>query len=408
MTDSIVTRAPRRALVFIVITVAIDAIGIGIIVPVLPQLFMDLTGSGIAEAAIYGGWLTALFGAAQFFATPILGNLGDRFGRRPVLLLSLTAFGIDYVITGFAPTIVWLFATRLLAGIFGATYSIANAYIADVTDPRDRARYFGLLGAAFGFGFIIGPSLGGVLGEYGSRVPFFAAAGLALLNVLYGIFILPESLPLEHRRPFSLRRANPIGAIAQLRHLPSLLGLFGVMFLLQIAGSTIPATWPFYTMLKLGWTSGDVGYSLAAYGALNIVIQGWLLGKATRRLGETRTIYLGLCFSTISYLGFAFADQSFTMLAWIVPSSIGFLAGPALTSTMSRNVAKDAQGELHGALASTYSLTSVFTPLLMTQIFSSFSAADAAFRFPGAPYLLAAILAAAGLCCLMFLLREKR
>ena len=401
-------RAPRRALAFIIVTVVIDAIGIGVIVPVLPQLFIDLTGASIADAAIYGGWLTALFGAAQFVATPILGNLGDRYGRRPVLLVSLAAFGIDYVITGFAPTIVWLFATRLLAGVFGATYSIANAYVADITEPGERARYFGLLGAAFGFGFIIGPSLGGMLGEFGSRVPFFTAAGLAMLNVLYGYFILPESLPVANRRSFSLRRANPLGALLQLRRHPEMVGLFSVTFLLQVAGSTLPATWPYYTMLKLGWGSADVGYSLAAYGLLSIIVQGWLLGHVLHRLGERRTIFVGLGFSIVAYIGFAFADSGTAMLAWIIPSGLGYLAGPALTSAMSRLVGRDAQGELHGALASSYSLTSVFTPLLMTQVFSAFSAVDATIRFPGAPYLMAAALAALGLVGLLILLRPTQ
>ncbi|MCC6203070.1 MAG: TCR/Tet family MFS transporter [Gammaproteobacteria bacterium] len=407
MTDESAARAPRRALAFIIITVVIDAIGIGIVVPVLPQLFIDLTGASIADAAIYGGWLTAMFGAAQFIATPILGNLGDRYGRRPVLLVSLAAFGSDYVLTGLAPTIAWLFVTRLLAGVFGATYSIANAYIADITEPGERARYFGLLGAAFGFGFIIGPSLGGMLGEFGPRVPFFTAAALALLNVLYGFFFLPESLPAANRRPFSLRRANPLGALLQLRRHPELVGLFSVMFLLQIAGSTLPATWPYYTMLKLGWGSADVGYSLAAYGLLSIIVQGWLLGQVLHRLGEQRTIFIGLGFSIIAYLGFALADSGLAMLAWIIPSGLGYLAGPALTSTMSRLVARDAQGELHGALASSYSLTSVFTPLLMTQVFSAFSAADAPLHFPGAPYLMAAALTAFGFVGLFLLLRRS-
>ena len=387
----------RNALIFLLITVMIDSIGIGVIVPVLPTLVSELGHTDLAGAAVIGGWLTAVFAVAQFFAMPLLGNLSDRFGRRPVLLVSLLSFGVDYLVSGLAPTIGWLFATRVLAGVFGATQSTASAYIADVSDPRHRARYFGYVGAAFGVGFIVGPMLGGMLGAYGPRIPFFVAAALALANAVYGYFVLPESLKLTSRRRFSLKRANPFGAFMQMRRYTFLIGLLAALLFVNLATMTLPATWPFFTMLKFRWSEAQVGYSLAAFGVLSIVVQGGLLSIMSRRIGDKWTAYIGLGFGVVGLLGFAFADRSWLAAAFIIPTSMGFLAGPSLISIMSNEVPADSQGELQGTIASLFSLASILTPIVMTQLFSYFSGPHAPVHFPGIPYLAGAILSVMGL-----------
>jgi DHA1 family tetracycline resistance protein-like MFS transporter len=266
--------ARKRATIFILITILLDTIGFGIIAPVMPELIMELTGEGIGQAARYGGWLLFIYAVMQLFFAPILGNLSDRFGRRPVLLCSLTAFGLDYILMGMAPTLTWLFVGRALAGVFGATHATANAYVADITAPDQRAKSFGLIGATWGIGFMIGPVVGGLLGEYGPRVPFFAAAGLALLNVVYGSIVLTESLSEENRRPFAWKRANPIGAIHQMRRYPVVIGLFFAVVFYQIAHDANPSTWSFYTMLKFGWSERDIGLSMGAVGLMMAIVQG--------------------------------------------------------------------------------------------------------------------------------------
>ena len=395
---------PRGALIFLLVTVMIDAIGIGVIVPVLPTLVSDLTQTNLAGAAVYGGWLTAVFSIAQFFAMPLLGNLSDRFGRRPVLLVSLLSFGVDYLVSGLAPTIGWLFATRVLAGVFGATQSTASAYIADVSNSENRSRYFGYVGAAFGVGFIVGPMLGGALGVYGARIPFFLAAGLALANAIYGYFVLPESLKLTSRRRFSLKRANPFGAFIQMRRYTFLVGLLTALLFVNLAIMTLPATWPFFTMLKFHWSEAQVGYSLAGFGVLSIVVQGGLLGVLSRRIGDKWTAYIGLGFGVVGLLGFAFANASWLAVAFIIPTSLGFLSGPSLVSIMSNEVPADSQGELQGAIASLFSLAAVLAPIVMTQLFSYFSEPGAPVHFPGAPYLASAILSVLGLVGVVWVL----
>jgi DHA1 family tetracycline resistance protein-like MFS transporter len=382
----------RRALTFIFITVLIDMIGFGIIIPVMPELIMELTGEGLSRAARYGGWLLFLYALMQFFFAPIIGNLSDRFGRRPVLIFSLVAFGFDYLLMGLAPTIAWLFAGRFVAGIAGATHSTANAYIADVSPPERRAQNFGLMGAAFGLGFILGPVLGGLLGEYGPRVPFFAASGLALCNAVYGFLILPETLPAEERRRFDLRRANPVGALAQMRRYPVIVGLFGAFVLYMIAHDANPATWTYYTMLKFDWTEREVGYSMGFVGLGVALVQGFLIRAAIPRMGELRAVYLGFALMSLSFVGFAFASAGWMMYAFIVPFSLGGLATPALRGIMSNRVPANAQGELQGALASVMSLTAIVAPLFMTQLFGYFTSDAAPLYFPGAPFLTAGVL----------------
>ena len=382
----------RRPLLFIFITVLIDMIGFGIIIPVMPELIMELTGEGLGRAAQYGGWLLFVYALMQFFFAPIIGNLSDRFGRRPVLLFSLVAFGCDYLVMGFAPTLAWLFAGRIVAGIAGATHSTASAYIADVSPPEQRSQNFGLIGAAFGLGFMLGPVLGGFLGEYGPRVPFFAAAGLALCNAAYGFLILPETLSPADRRPFQLRRANPVGALAQMRSYPVVVGLFGALILYMIAHDANPAVWSYYTMLKFGWTEREVGYSMGAVGLGVTLVQGFLIRAAIPRIGELRAVFVGYGLMSLAFAGFAFASAGWMMYAFIVPLSLGGLATPALRGIMSNRVPDNAQGELQGAIASALSLTAIVAPLFMTQLFGYFTSDAAPLYFPGAPFLTAGVL----------------
>lgn len=385
-------RGNGQATVFILGTIALDTIGFGIIVPVMPELIMELTGEGFSGAARYGGWLLFLYALMQFFFAPVLGNLSDRFGRRPVLLGSLAAFGVDYVLMGLAPTIGWLFVGRILAGVFGATHATANAYVADVSPPEERARRFGWIGATWGIGFMIGPVIGGLLGEFGPRVPFFVAAALALLNVAYGFFVLPESLPPEQRRPFVFARANPVGALRQMRHYPIVLGLFIPMALYLIAHDANPSTWSFYTMLKLGWTERDVGLSMGAVGLAMAVVQAGLIGVILERFGDRMAVIGGYAMMAAAYFGFAYATASWMMYAFIVPFALGSIVTPAIRGILANQVPADAQGELQGAIASLNSLTAIGAPLLMTQLFGYFTANDAPLYFPGAPFFLAGLL----------------
>ena len=380
------------ALIFIFITLLIDVIGFGIIIPVIPALISELTGEGIAAAAQYGGWLMFSYAVIQFFFAPILGGLSDQYGRRPVILLSLFGFGIDYLVVAFAPTITWLFAARMIAGITGASFTTASAYIADVSTPEKRAQNFGLLGAAFGIGFIIGPVIGGVLGQYGSRVPFFAAAGLTLVNWLYGYFILPESLPKENRRPFSWRRANPMGTLKQLRLYPVILGLVASLMLIYVAAHSTQSTWTYYTIFKFDWNEAMVGYSLGFVGLMVAIVQGGLIRVIIPKIGQRRGVYVGLFFYAIGFVLFAFANQGWMMFAFMVPYALGGLAGPSMQGIMTGQVPSNAQGELQGALTSVISVTSIIGPPLMTNLFAWFTDGTTGIHFPGAPFLMGAVL----------------
>lgn len=384
-------RPQGAALIFIFITVLVDVIGLGIIIPVLPGLIMELTGEGLSMASRYGGWLMFTYAIMQFLAAPVIGGLSDRYGRRPVLLASLFGFGIDYIILGFAPTITWLFIGRFMAGITGASFTTASAYIADVSPPEKRGQNFGLIGAAFGLGFIVGPVLGGLLGHFGPRVPFFAAAGLTLLNWLYGYFILPESLKPESRRPFNWKRANPLGSLMQVRKYPVIVGLIAVLVLTYIAGHATQSTWAYYTMEKFGWDEKAVGYSLGFVGLMVALVQGGLIRVAIPKLGEVRSVYLGLILYAIGFVGFAFASAGWMMYAIMVPFALSGLAGPALQGIMSNQVPANSQGELQGALTSLMSLTSVVGPPLMTNLFGYFTSENAPVFFPGAPFLAGAV-----------------
>lgn len=382
----------KAAMGFIFITLLIDVTGLGLIIPVVPKLIQELINGSLSEASEWGGWLTFVYAIMQFLFAPVLGNLSDKYGRRPILLFALLGFGVDYIFTALAPTIWWLFIGRLFAGITGASITTASAYIADVSTNENRAQNFGMIGAAFGLGFIIGPVIGGLLGEFGSRVPFVVAAALALLNALYGFFVLPESLSKENRRPFSWKRANPLGSLLQLKKYPSIGGLIGSLVLIYIAAHAVQSTWTYINIEKLKWTEAIIGYSLGIIGALVAVVQGVLIRFINPKLGNERSVYTGLTLYAIGMLLFAFATETWMMFVFLVPYCLGGIAGPALQSIISGQVPPNEQGELQGALTSLMSFTSIIGPVLMTHLFAWFTRPTAKVHFAGAPFLMGAVL----------------
>ena len=399
----------RTAMTFIFITMLLDTIGLGVIIPVSPALISQLTHQPLSGAAHWGGWLFFVYAGMQFLCGPLIGNLSDRFGRRPLLIGSLLMLGIDYLITGLAPTIAWLFIGRTLSGMAGAAYPTANAYIADVSPPEKRAANFGMIGAAFGLGFILGPALGGFVGaHWGVRAPFYAAAILSFANALFGLVVLKESLPPERRRKFELWRANPLGALKSLKRFPGLLGLFIVLVFAQTAHDSLPSTWSYYTMLKFGWGPAEVGWSLVAVGVLTSVTYALLPGFLTARIGERRTAILGYICGLASYAGFAFAASSWVFYAWMLPFNVSGVSGPALNAILSRDVPADEQGELQGAVTSVNSLTSVAAMLLMPNLFGWFTGPAAPVYFPGAAFLAASLCEIAGLVVFVMAMRRLK
>ncbi|HTP77792.1 MAG TPA: TCR/Tet family MFS transporter [Rhizomicrobium sp.] len=398
MSEPVTRPASNYALAFIFVTMLVDTIGLGIIIPVTPKIIAQLTGEGLSDAARWGGWLMFVFALMQFVFAPLLGNLSDRFGRRPVLICSLLALSVDYMITGLAPTIAWLFIGRTLSGIAGATYPTANAYIADVSPPEKRAANFGLTGAAFGVGFVIGPAIGGVVGElFGPRMPFFVSAAVTLGNALFGLLVLKESLPVQRRRPFEFWRANPAGSLLALRRYPMVFGLIGVMVLARLAHDANPATWTYYTMLKFHWTSAQVGYSLMAVGVLTAFSFGVLPRVVIPRIGEPRAVYLGFLCAALGYAGYAFSTSPWQIYAWMLVWALAGVGNPALNAIMSKQVPANEQGELQGAVASLGSLTSIAAPVVMTNLFAYFTSGSAPFYFAGASFLAAALFELAAL-----------
>lgn len=387
----------KPALGFIFITLLLDVIGFGILIPVFPKLLEELAGSDISGASLYSGWLMFSYSIMQLIFSPILGSLSDRFGRRPVLLASLFGFGLDYLIIAFAPSVAWLFVGRILAGIMGASFTTASAYIADISTPEKRAQNFGMIGAAFGLGFIIGPVLGGVLGQYGVRIPFYVAAGLTLLNWLYGYFVLPESLPKSNRRKFDIKRANPVGSLKHLRKYPVISGMVGSLICIYIAGFATQSTWTFYTMERYHWNESLVGYSLGLVGLLMAIVQGGLVRILNPKLGNVKSIYVGMVFYLVGLILIAFAPYGWMIFAIMIPFSLGGIANPAVQAIISSQVPSNEQGELQGALTSLMSLTSIVGPLLMTGLFSFFTGKSAPFYFPGAPFIMAAVLVVASI-----------
>src|SRR5690606_24887744 len=349
----------RLTLVFILITVFLDIVGLGIILPVLPGLILELTGESVTNAAVIGGYLVFVYATMQFLFSPILGNLSDRWGRRPILLLSLVGLSLDYLIMAWAPTLVWLFVGRVLSGICGAAMGTATAYVADITPKEKRSQRFGLIGAAFGLGFIVGPVIGGELGEFGPRAPFYLAAAVAAANVVFGFFVLPESLSKFRRRRFDWRRANPVGAILAFRHAPVIFVLLGALFLFSLAGQTYPNVWNFFTIEQFGLTPSQVGRSLGIFGVLFAISQAPPVGFSTRYIGVTATVVIGLSLAVVAFVGVSFIHTELGLWTFLVIGSFSGIAAPALTGLLANNARPNQQGELQGAVNASNSLTAI-------------------------------------------------
>jgi MFS transporter, DHA1 family, tetracycline resistance protein len=381
----------KAAMGFIFFTLVIDVTGLGLIIPVLPKLIEQLIQGNVSDAAKWGGRLTAVYAIMQFLFSPVLGGLSDKFGRRPVLLFSLFGLGVDYLFLSFAPTLAWLFVGRAIAGIGGASFTTATAYIADISTDENRAQNFGMVGAAFGIGFIVGPVIGGLLGSLGPRIPFMVAAGLSLINFLYGYFVLPESLAKENRRAFDIKRANPLGSLMQLKKYPSLGGLIFSFILIYMASHAVQSNWGFFGIEKLHWDEKMIGISLGVVGVFVGLVQGVLIRYTNPILGNNKSVYYGLLLYSLGLLLFAFASQTWMMFVFLIPYCLGGICGPALQSIISSNVPSNEQGELQGALTSLISLTSIFGPMLMTGLFSYFTGPKAPFHFSGAAFALGTV-----------------
>lgn len=385
-------RRRQAGLGFIFVALLIDVLGLGLIAPILPQLIGSFEGVNLSQASSFYGLLIAVYALMSFVFASAIGSLSDRFGRRPIILLSVLGLGLDYVIIALAPTLAWLVMGRILAGVFGAIETTAFAYIADISAPEKRAQNFGILGASFGVGFIVGPLLGGLLGTIDLRLPFWVAAGLAFLNVLYGLFVLPESLTPELRRPFSWSRANPVGALLALRRFPSVLGLTMVYALINLALGGLISVWVLYTSYRYGWNAAEVGLSLAVVGVTSAVVQGALVGPVVTRLGEAHTALLGLAFMALSYTLYGVANQGWLLYTAILVGALGGLAAPAIQGAISRQVPPDEQGLLQGALAGLVNLTSVVAPPVAAVLFAYFVSPNAPLKLPGAAFFLCALL----------------
>jgi DHA1 family tetracycline resistance protein-like MFS transporter len=383
----------QAGMIFILITLFLDILGIGIIIPILPELVKEFTGGDTAMAGRYVGVIASVYALMQFFFAPVLGALSDRFGRRPVILVSLLGLSIDYVIQGLAPTIGWLFVGRAIAGVMGASFTTANAYIADVSTPADRARNFGLVGVAFGLGFIFGPAMGGLLGSIHLRLPFFVAAGLAMLNWLYGFFVLPESLPEDQRGTFSLRNIHPFASIGNLRRYPLVAGLALAFVFVGFAQRGLENSWVLFTGYRFGWDERTNGLTLALVGIVAAVVQGGLVRPVIARFGERRTILGGLMISTVSFVCYGLANQGWMMLVIIVFGGLAGVTGPAIQGLVAGSVPSSEQGRVQGALTSLMSLTSILAPLFFTAgLFSYFTSDAAPFELPGAPFLAGSVM----------------
>ncbi|MEH7827467.1 TCR/Tet family MFS transporter [Gemmobacter denitrificans] len=380
------------ALGFILMTVLIDAIGIGLIFPVMPDLMTEVTHQSLADAALWGGALTTAFAVMQFLFGPVVGNLSDRFGRRLVLLTSLAIMAVDYVVMALAQTVWLLLIGRIIAGIAAATHSTANAYVADISAPDQRGARFGLIGAAFGLGFVAGPMIGGLLAGIDSRAPFWAAAALAAGNFLFGLVILPESLPADRRRPFTLARANPLSSFAAIRTLPGLKSLLLVSFIYAVTFNVWPAIWSYYGKAAFGWDAQWIGLSLAIFGLCMAAAQATLVQPVITRFGERRTALIGMWGEVLTYAFYAFVTSGFWALTFTPLTAIGGLAGPALQAMMSRRTPETQQGELQGINTSLNALAMILAPLVMTWVFGQFTRSDAWVHWPGAPFLLSATL----------------
>ena len=382
----------KNAFMFVIVTVALNMLSFGLVMPIMPALLEDVTGLLAEDSVGYSGWLSVVFATANFLAMPVLGGLSDQYGRRPILLISIAMLAVDLVIMGLAPTLAILFVARAIGGLFSSTYSVANAYIADVTKPEDRGRAFGMTGAAFGFGFIFGPVIGGLLGDIHTRLPFFVAAGIAGLNFLYGYFILPESLPKEHRRPFDWKRANPFGALRHFAKLPRVAWFIVAIGFYQIAHAVYPQTWSFHGEIRYDWTEFEIGLSLGAVGIGSAISQALLTGFLIKKMGPMRAAFFGLSVNALALFLFAFAGAPWMAYAVIIISAVGGVAMPAINTITSSLTPPNEQGELQGAQSSVMALTLLFSPILLTQTLQYFSGDTAPVYFPGAAFLLAAII----------------
>lgn len=366
-----------HAITFVLLSVLLDMVGFGLIIPVLPGLIEEVGGLGLADAAKVGGWMFFAFSVAQFLCSPLMGNLSDRFGRRPLLLLAIAGLGLDYLLQAFAPSLSWLFVGRIIAGVCGASWVIANAFIVDVTTPENRSKYFGLLGACFGLGFVVGPAIGGLLGSFGPRVPFFVAAAISGLNLIYGYFVLPETL--ARPRAFEWRRANPFGAFAVFRGYKGVLPMCAVLFSYFFVSAIYPAIWPFWGMAKFGWSPAMVGLTLAAFGIIMAGFQGGLAGPAAARFGERRVVLFGLFTAVVGLIGYGFAWGLVPVVVLMVIHGPEGFVHPMLTAMMTHNVPDDAQGELQGGISAIMSVAMLLGTVFFSQIFGHFAAQGGAF-----------------------------
>ncbi len=387
----------RPALIFILITVMLDAMGIGLIMPVMPDLIVEVQGGSLANAALWGGILSTVFAIMQFLFGPLIGNLSDRFGRRPVLLISLVVMTVDYLVMAVAGSMALLLVGRVVGGIATATSGTASAYVADISAPKDKAANFGLIGAAFGIGFVLGPLIGGLLGGYGTRAPFYAAAALSALNAVFGYVVLRETVTDRIRRPFYWRRANPLGALRHLGKLPGIRPLLVMYFLYQVAFHVYPSVWSFFTQERFGWGPGTIGLSLALFGIMMALVQGVLIRFVLRWLGERNTVVYGHVFDVFAFAALAFVTSGALALVLTPLAALGAVITPALQAMMSKMVGDDQQGELQGILTSIYALAMVVSPLMMTSVFAAFTREGTAYYLPGAPFLLSIVLILIGL-----------
>lgn len=385
-------RRRQAAVVFIAITVVIDVLGFGVIIPVLPRLVQQFMGGDPSRGAAMYGVFGTVWALMQFFFSPLLGAISDRFGRRPVILISCFGLGIDYIVMALAPSIGWLLCGRIASGICASSFTTSFAYIADVSPPEKRAGAFGLIGAAFGIGFVLGPALGGVLGDIGPRLPFWGAAGLALLSACYGLFVLPESLPRDRRDAFRWRKANPVGALDLLRSHRDLMGLAGINFLYQLAHCVLPSMYVLYTSYRYGWSARTVGLTLMMVGVLNILVQGLLVRPTVARFGERGAVYTGLLFGICGFSAFALAPSALWMWASLPVFALWGLASPGLQGLMSQRVAAHEQGKLQGANGSITSIAGLIGPTLFTEAFAYFIDPHRTLMVPGVPFYLAAAL----------------
>lgn len=395
----------RLPITFILISVVLDSMGIGLIMPVMPDLIQEVEGAGLGKAAVWGGILTTIFAVMQFLCGPTIGSLSDRFGRRPILLISLAVMAFDYILMAVAGTITLLIIGRIIGGITAATQSTAAAYMADISKPEDKAANFGLIGAAFGVGFVLGPLMGGLLAEFGTRAPFYAAAALAAANFAFGYFVLPETVTDKIRRPFSWKRANPLGAFKHIGNLPGLKKLMTITFFYEIAFFVYPGVWAYYGAAQFGWGPGMIGLSLGAFGLSIAIVQGGLIRPVIARIGERNTVFVGLIVDVITFTILGFLSNGWVALALTPLTAVGSLAGPALQGIMSRTAADNQQGELQGTISSIRSVATIVAPLIVTQTFWYFTAQTAPVYAPGAPFILSALIVI--LCIAVFASRPK-